>query len=108
MKSSPYDLLDGRPCDGVPLPEIVDRLPLGKTSHRGAVRWGPPDAPQLPLSARRHLQAGHRAPYGVARRGRLEPRGVAGLLEHLAHEPVLAGEAQLDDQRAVLEVLHDG
>ena len=38
---------------------------------------------------------------GRARVLGLEHDGVAGLLEHLAHEPVDAGEAELDDHRAV-------
>src|SRR5205085_3163121 len=37
----------------------------------------------------------------------LQHGGVAGLLEDLAHEPGDAGEAQLDDQRAVLQLLDD-
>jgi len=37
----------------------------------------------------------------------LEHGGVAGFLEDLPHQPVYAGEAQLDDDRAVAPLLDD-
>ena len=45
-------------------------------------------------------------PDGLAGVLGLEHRGVAGFLEDLAHQPVDAGEAQLDDDRSVASLLH--
>ena len=55
-------------------------------------------------SATSALRRGDRLGRGADRLARvlgLEHDRVAGLLEHLAHEPVDAGEAELDDHRAV-------
>src|SRR3954447_13008157 len=46
-----------------------------------------------------------RVEHGLAGVGGLEDDGVAGLLEHLAHEPVGPGEGELDDHGAVAERL---
>ena len=59
------------------------------------------------LSGKRARRRRERLGGGADRRARvlgLEHDRVAGLLEHLAHEPVDAGEAELDDHRAVVEL----
>ena len=75
------------------LANIADRLPL------------PAQTPAGTACASRSLH--HRRAHGLARVLGLEHGGVAGFLEDLAHEPVDAGEAQLDDDRAVAALLHD-
>ena len=51
-------------------------------------------------------QARHRGADRLARVLGLQHRSVARFLEDLAHEPVDAGEAQLDDDRAVAALLN--
>src|ERR1039458_1599571 len=58
------------------------------------------DSPTIP-------QPPDRDTHRLARAGGLQHSRVAGFLEDLAHEPVHAGEAQLDDDRAVGALSHD-